>query len=252
MFLYLVRRDIVVLYKQTVLGPVWVILQPLLMSFLFTMVFNQIAGLRTDGVPSFLFYFGNNVFWSYMSASYTSASSVFTKGKGLMAKVYFPRLIVPLANLGGNFFKLGIQFLFLAALVIYYLLAGIDLRIGAGLLWLPIVVLQLSLIALGAGFLFSCITLKYRDLTMISGIFVQIWMYLSPVAFPISEVPEKYARVMMLNPVTSALELARHSVFGTSFPSSGLLATGLATTLVLFFFGLLSFNVQQRKFIDVI
>ncbi|MEO0447765.1 MAG: ABC transporter permease [Verrucomicrobiota bacterium] len=252
MFLYLVRRDIVVLYKQTLLGPAWVILQPFLMSFLFSIIFGRIAGIRTDGIPGFLFYFGNNVFWAFLSMTYATASGVFVGGKGLMSKVYFPRLIIPLAGLGGSLFKLSIQFVFLLGLLIYFALKGAEIEIGLQLLWAPVVILQISLVALGVGFLFAWATLKYRDLKVIGNLVIQGWMYLSPVAYPLSEVPPKMIPWIQWNPMTSALELGRHAIFGTAFPSTSLLLIGWGMTVVLFVVGLFSFNVVQRKFIDVI
>lgn len=252
MLLYLIRRDIVVLYKQTVLGPAWVVLQPFLMSFLFSLIFGRIAGIETDGIPGFLFYFGNNVFWGFLALTYTTTSTVFTNGKQLMSKVYFPRLILPFSGLGGSLFKLAIQLVFLIGLIVFYLFQGAEFEVGVKILLLAAVVVQMSMIALGVGFLFACATLKYRDLSVIGNIFVQGWMYLSPVAYPISQVPGVLAEVMKWNPVTSALELARYAMFGSACPSAQMLVFGWVTTILIFFVGLFSFNVAQRKFVDVV
>ncbi len=251
MFYYLMKRDIVVKYKQTLLGPLWLVLHPALMSFLFTLVFGRIAGISTDGIPSFLFYFCNNIFWSFLISVYGETSTVYTKGKALMGKVYFPRLIVPFAALGGNAFKFLIQTGFLIILFVYFLLKGEVSIPFTGLLWLPLVILQLSLIGLGTGFIFAWMTLKYRDLGVIASLFTQGWMYLSPVAFPLSEVPGTLGKIMALNPVTSALEIARHGIFGTEFPAPWICYTGWVVALLIFIVGLLNFNVTQRKFIDI-
>lgn len=252
MLLYLIRRDLVVMYKQTVLGPAWIILHPFLMSFLFSIVFGRIAGIPTNGIPGFLFYFANNVFWTYLATSYGELALVFTKGKVLMGKVYFPRLIVPLANLGNGFVKFLIQLLFLLVLYLYYLFQGMEVSPGIGVFWLPVVILQISLTALGAGFIFAWMTLKYRDLSVVSQVFVQGWMYISPVAYPLSEVPQKFHLLCSLNPMTGALEMARHSLYGSELPSCPVLLTGAAMSVLIFLVGLFTFNVSQRRFIDVI
>ena len=252
MLLYLIRRDVVVIYKQTILGPIWVILQPFLMSLLFSMIFGRIAGIPTDGVPGFLFYFGNNVIWGFLSTTYTTTSTVFTKGKSLMAKVYFPRIILPLSGLGGSLFKLAIQIVFLVGLIGYYWFNDSEVGLSFRLVWIIPVVVQVSLIALGAGFLFAWATLKYRDLNVIGALVVQGWMYLSPVAYPTSELPERFALWMQFNPAASALELGRHAMFGTPCPSLQMIAIGWGMTLLIFFLGFFRFNVSQRKFVDVV
>ena len=252
MFYYLVRRDVVVLYKQTVLGPLWIVLQPLLMSFLFAIIFGRIAGLRTDGIPGFLFYFANNVFWGFLSNIYNQTSTVFMTSKNLMGKVYFPRLIIPLANWGGGIFKLGIQLVFLVGVIVYYVINGFEFKFTVGLLLIPLVIIQLSLISLGAGFLFSAMTLKYRDFSVVSNIFIQGWMYISPVAYPVSEIPERFQLLIAFNPVTSALELTRYALFQSPFPSVQILSVGIGMTLLIFFAGLFTFNRVQRNFIDIV
>ena len=169
-----------------------------------------------------------------------------------MGKMYFPRLIIPLSGLGGSIFKLSIQVVFLFGLMLFYVAKGELKGIGIEAFLLIPVILQVSAIALGMGFLFACATLKYRDLSVIGGIFVQGWMYLSPVAYPISEVPARMADLMKWNPATSALELARFALYGSNCPSSQMLLVGWAMTALIFFIGLFSFNVAQRKFIDVV
>ena len=253
MFLYLVRRDIVVFYKQTVLGPAWVILQPFLMSILFSIIFGQVAGIGTDGIPTFLFYFGNQMIWMFNANLFSVSATVFRKGMGMMNRVYYPRLITPFATVGESLFKLGIQFIFLVGLILYFWLwKGAQVEPGWGLLLLPLVVLQFTLTGLGVGLVIACMSLKYRDLYVIVPVFAQAWMYASPVVYPLSELPSQYAILLALNPATSALELFRFCIFHSSFPPTYVLVGGWMMAFLVFFTGLFTFNVVQRKCIDVV
>lgn len=253
MLMYSIHRDIVILYKQTVLGPAWLVLQPFFMSFLFSIVFGRIAGIQTDGVPGFLFYFSNNIFWGFIATTHAQISSIFITGKTIMGRVYFPRFITPLATLGGGLFRLAIQVVFLFALFIYYFTKGeISLPNGWLLFWLLPAVLQMCMVSVGTGFLLACITVKYRDLSVVGNLFVQGWMYLSPIAYPLSQVPESYVRWIAFNPVTSAIEMSRHAIYGTDLPGLSIILTGWAVTLAIFLTGIFTFNVVQRRFIDVV
>lgn len=249
---FLAKRDLAMTYKQTVLGPLHLVIRPFVMTLLFQLVFHKLGGIQTDGIPSFLFYFANNTAWAFFAAVFGSVSSVFMSGKGLMGKVYFPRIIPPFATVLTSAVSLGVQVVFLGCLIAYY-------HFSQGLAWpdgkvvgilLPAV--QLAMIGSGMGFLFACITLKYRDLAGLSSVVTQGLMYLSPVVFPLALVPESYRMFAAFNPIASAMEFWRYCIFGEATLSPELLWVGWGLTLMLFGVGLVLFNKVQRKFMDIV
>lgn len=249
---FLAKRDLALTYKQTILGPLHLVVRPFVMTLLFQLVFHKLGGIQTDGIPSFLFYFANNTAWAFFAAVFGSVSTVFMSGKGLMGKVYFPRIIPPLSSVLTAAVSLGVQVFFLAGLMVYFFLSqGVSLP-GVRVLCVFAPFVQLAMIAAGAGFIFACFTLKYRDLSGFTGVVTQGLMYVSPVIYPFSVIPESYRLLAGLNPLASAMEFWRYGFFGVASLSPQLLVLGWGTTITLFFGGLVVFNKVQRKFMDIV
>jgi lipopolysaccharide transport system permease protein len=248
----LVRRDFVAFYKQTVLGPAWFVVQPLVTTLVFTIIFGRIAGIPTDGVPPFLFYMAAVVPWTYFAQSLTKTSDVFVANAGIFGKVYFPRLVVPLATVITNLATFGIQFGLFLAFYLFYHWRGAGFNWNAWMALLPFFVLHMALLALSVGILISAMTAKYRDLALIVGFGVQLWMYATPIVYPLSQVPEAWRPVFALNPVTGIVESFRHAFFGTPAPGIAVLATGVMVTGVLLIFGLLLFSRVERWAADTV
>lgn len=249
---FLAKRDLALTYKQTLLGPLHLVIRPFVMTFLFQLVFNKLGGISTDGIPSFLFYFANNTAWAFFAAVFGSVSSVFMSGKGLMGKVYFPRMIPPFASVITSAVSLGVQIVFLGCLILYFFFAHGAALPSWKVLGMVLPLVQLALIASGMGFIFACATLKYRDLSGLSGVVTQGLMYLSPVIFPLAVVPESYRMLAALNPLTSAMETWRYCLFGEATLTAPLLWVGWGLSFGLFFSGLVIFNKVQRKFMDIV
>lgn len=249
---FLVERDLKLLYKQTILGPLHLFIRLFVMTLLFQLVFHRLGGMSTDGVHPFLFYYANNTAWAFFSGTFGAVSSVFISGKGLMTKVYFPRIIMPLSSVLTNGFNLLIQLCFLVILVLgFWLSDKASLPSWPSvLIFIPLI--QLALIGIGGGFVFASLTLKYRDLKSLSGVIVQGMMYLSPVIYPLAMVPEKYQLLASLNPITSAMELLRYCLFSQGTITPLLIGIGWGMSLGVFIFGLVSFNLMQRKFVDIV
>ncbi len=249
----MVRRDFLARYQQTVLGPLWFILQPLLTTVIFAIVFGGIAKIPTGGLPPILFYFCNQVGWNYFSACFTSTASALSANQHIFSKVYFPRLIVPLGAVASNGFTFIIQF---ATLIVFYLSYkfaghGASFGITPAILALPLIVLHLAAIASGLGLWMSALTAKYRDLAQLSALFVQLAMYAAPVIYPLSGVPEKWRWLVALNPVTAPLEALRLAILGSGTVTLSLVATSLAITLVFLITGLAAFSKMERTFVDI-
>lgn len=245
-------RDLSLIYKQTIFGPLHLFIRPFVTTLLFQLVFSKLGNMPTDGVHPFLFYYVNNTGWAFFSSNFGSASAVFLSGKGLMTRVYFPRIIPPFSALITNAVNLSIQLLFALLLVV-----GFDWYYGTNLLsvkmfgfFVPII--QLGLIGMGMGFIMACLTLKYRDLSSLSNLITQGLMYLSPVIYPLALVPEKFRLLASFNPITSAMEALRYFIFSNASLNAQLLLIGWGITLLLFMVGLISFNIVQRKFVDVV
>lgn len=250
----LVWRDFATRYKQTALGPLWHLLQPLITTVIFTVIFSRVAGISTDGLPDRLFYFCGLLAWNYFSQTFNSTSSTLVANAGLFGKVYFPRLIVPLSGVISNLVSFAIQFaVFLVMLGCYrtiYPTATYGLQWHA--LLLPLVLLQLAAFSLGIGLWLSALTAKFRDFTVLSGFLIQLWMYVTPVIYPLSKVPAEWRMVVAVNPVTIPIESFRAMLLGTGYVSPKLLAVSLAATLVTLASGLIVFQRVEKNFIDVV
>ena len=250
----LVWRDFVSKYKQTVLGPLWFIVQPLLMTLVFTVIFGKIAGLSTDGVPPVLFYLCGQLGWNYFAQTFASNSATFVVNAALFSKVYFPRLIVPVAALVSNLFAFAIQFATFLGFFLYFRY-GLDAR-GFSVDWsvvlLPLLVLQTALLSLGASLVMSALTAKYRDLTHVSALLLQVWMYATPVIYPLSEFPRDWQWVAAINPMTPIVEACRLLLLGVGTVEAMHMAASVATTGIVLAAGLVLFGRMEKTFVDVI
>ncbi len=251
----LVWRDFVTRYKQTLLGPLWHIFQPLLTTVIFTVVFSIVAKLPTDGLPPTLFYLCGLLAWNYFSQTFTSTSSTLTANAGLFGKVYFPRLIVPLSAVVSNVISFLIQLgSFLVVLVIYRLTHP---EVSAGPSWdaillLPLVLLHLATFGLGVGLWLAALTAKFRDFAVLSGFLLQLWLYVTPVIVPLAGVPSEYHFIVGLNPVTIPVECMRYLLLGVGWINPSLLLVSIASTLVTVISGIFVFRQVERTFVDVV
>lgn len=254
LFSMFVRRDIVTIYKQTILGPLWFFIQPILTTVMYMVVFGGIAGISTDGLPQPLFYLSGICLWQYFADCLNKTSTTFRSNAHVFGKVYFPRLVVPLATVTSNLVRLLIQMLLFLAVYLYYLfVAKTPVHPNALVLLTPILILLLAGLGLGFGLVFSSLTTKYRDLTYLLSFFVQLWMYATPVIYPLSTITSHKVRMVMLaNPVTAIIETFKYGVLGVGSFSWGALGYSAAFCAVLLSFGIIIFNHTQRRFIDTV
>jgi lipopolysaccharide transport system permease protein len=247
-----VKRDIAVAYKQTILGPLWYLIQPAFTTIIYMFVFGGLAGISTDGVPQPLFYMSGIMMWNYFNACFSASSNVFVTNQNVFGKVYFPRLVVPLAEITSKLIQLCIQMLLFIAIYIYCLSFGASVSINAAILLVPLLVLLTAFLAMSWGLIISALTTKYRDLTKLVDFGVQLFMYATPVIYPLSVAPEKYRLLLMLNPLAPIFETFRYGTLGCSSPDWwGLLYSTLATILSLFI-AIVVFCRVERNFIDTI
>lgn len=251
----LVRRDFVSKYKQTVLGPAWFILQPLAMTLVFTLVFHRIANIPTDGIPPPLFYMSGLLAWNFFSGCMGQVGATLRSNAGIFGKVYFPRLVAPLAYLISQFFAFGLQLITFGALYLYFRYgteaSGFEMS-GLVLLLMPLLWIQISMLAIGVGLLISSATAKYRDLVHALSFITQVWMYLTPVIYPLSRIPEEFRWLAILNPMTGPVETTRWLLLGEGTLPAATLIGNLIITLLVAFAGLFLFNRVERTFIDTV
>ena len=254
-----VKRDFISLYKQTVLGPLWAIIQPLLTTVVFTVIFGNLAKLTTldapgdYAVPEFLFYMSGNICWAYFSAVLQTTSNTFLTNRGTMGRVYYPRLVSPIATALSHMISFGIQlFLFMILWLIIFFRGGSSIQITPALLLLPLLVLQLMILAVGCGIVVSSVTTKYRDLAMVVGFGLQLWQYASPIAYGLQLVPDKLLGPYLLNPVTPIITAFRYAVFGFGYFNILYYGISWGISLLVFFIGLILFSRIERTFMDTI
>jgi lipopolysaccharide transport system permease protein len=252
LILLFVRRDLVSQYKQTVLGPLYFAITPILGTLINTFIFGKIAKLPTDGVPHFLFYMSGSLFWGYFNNCLTSAKGTFTANKGIFAQVYFPRLSVPFSQAISALFKLIIQFMVFFSFYAYFVVDGFELRPSIWVILFPLLLLQCALLGMGVGVLLSSFTTKYRDLNFVFGFFTTAWMYASPVVYPLSVMPEKYHLLLSMNPMVGVIESARQILFGVSSLRVEYVVFGLIVNLIALTVGVLVFNKVERNFLDTV
>lgn len=251
----LVRRDVVTVYKQTILGPLWYFIQPLFTSLIFTLLFNNLAGIQTGTVPPFLFNLASITVWNYFSTCLTTTSDVFKTNASLFGKVYFPRIIMPLSIVVSNLFKFLLQFGIFVGFYLYYLANGSSVSINGYAILFPIVLLNMALLSLGLGMFISALVTKYRDLSFLISFGVQLLMYVSAVTFPLAMIREKlpnYAWIVDYNPLAYIIEHARFMLLNTgTFSWFSFLGCCVCSILV-FIFGSVIFNATERSFIDTV
>jgi lipopolysaccharide transport system permease protein len=247
-----VRRDFVSRYKQTILGPLWFLIQPLLTSVVFTVIFGNIAQLPTDGLPQLLFYMSGNVLWGYFSSCLTSTSNTFVANARLFGKVYFPRMVMPISTVISNLITFAIQFVFFLGFFLFFFLRGSAIQLTTWALTLPLLILLMAGLGLGFGIIISSMTTKYRDLTYLVSFGVSLWMYATPVIFPVSSIPEQWRWVANVNPITPLIETFRAGFLGAGDASWARLGYSAAFMVVVMFIGVIIFNRVEKTFIDTV
>lgn len=252
LFSMFVKKDIITQYKQTILGPAWFFIQPALTTIMYMVVFGGIAKISTDGLPQPLFYLAGIVCWQYFADCLNKTSATFTNNQHIFGKVYFPRMIVPLATVTSNLVRMGIQFLLFIAVYVFYIISGVAVAPNIYILLLPLLVIMLAGLSLGFGVIISSLTTKYRDLTILFTFIVQLWMYATPVIYPLSTMPADKQWIMAINPVTSIIETFKFSLMGVGTFSWGMLAYSFVFMIVLMGIGIVVFNKVQRSFMDTV
>lgn len=255
LFLF-VKRDIVTLYKQTILGPLWYLIQPLFTSVIFTLIFNNLGQIQTGSVPPFLFNLAGITAWNYFRDCLNNTSSTFTKNQNIFGKVYFPRVILPMSITISNLLKFGIQLLIFIGFFVYYYAIGYELSINSNIILFPVYVVIMAMLGLGLGMIFSSLTTKYRDITVLLTFAVQLLMYVSAVPYPMSEAKAKFpplvAKIVEYNPLTQIMEGFRYMLLDIGeFNLTRFLYT-LGISLFIFLIGLVIFNRTEKSFIDTV
>ena len=247
-----IKRDFVTQYKQTILGPLWFVISPLISTVMYIFVFGNLARLSTDGVPQILFYYAGTMLWAFFSGCFTDASNIFVTNKDLFGKVYFPRLTVPISNVFGNLTKVAVQFVFLLVFFIYYLVTADVLKPSFAVLAFPLLLVWIAALGTGMGMIISSLTTKYRDLRILVTFSLNLAMYATPVVYPISQIPKRFSWVLYANPVSVPVELFRVWFYGAGTVTIGVACISIAETILLLFLGLIMFNQNERNFIDVV
>jgi len=248
----MVKRDFIAAYKQTILGPIWHFLQPLFTTIVFVIVFGRIAKIPTDNVPAPLFYLCGLTLWNFFSACLIGTSNTFIANAGIFGKVYFPRLIIPISVVVSNAIKLGIQFLLLFAMMIYYALSGYPLSISLNIFWIPILIVTVALLGLALGILISALTTKYRDMSVLMSFGVQLLMYATPVIYPLSFISGRYKTLIDLNPLTWLTEAFRNGLLGEGIVNLPMLGYSAALTLILLVASVMVFSRVEKRFMDTV
>ncbi len=252
-----VKRNFVSKYKQTVLGPIWAVIQPLLTTVVFTLVFGNIAGLAPGGIPSFIFYLSGTILWTYFSSCLTQTANTFVANSHIMGKVYFPRLVMPISTVFSEMIGLAIQYAFLIIFLVYYTVTGQGVHPNLWILMTPLMILQLAVLSLGFGIIVSALTTKYRDLAMLVAFGTQLWMYASPIAYDMFSMGAfapggKWHALYMCNPITSIVNLFRYGYLGIGTMEWNYYFIGWATTIVIFLIGVVLFNRIEKTFMDTV
>ena len=252
LILLFVRRDFVTIYKQTILGPMWFVVQPLFSTLVFTVVFGKIANIPTDGLPPPLFYMSAIVAWNYFSGCLSATSNTLVANAGIFGKVYFPRLTVPLSVVITNLLTFIIQFAVFLCLLLFFCLRGAAVRPNAFIFLVPFLILQMGVLGLGCGILVSSLTTKYRDLTFFVSFAVQLWMYATPIVYPLSQIPERWQWLYAFNPMAAVIGAFRYAFLGAGSVRPLHLATGLAVTVLVLILGLILFRRVEKTFMDTV
>lgn len=248
-----IRRDFVLTYKQTILGPLWIILNPFISTVIYTVVFGGIAGIATDGIPKILFYMLSNTVWTFFASCITKTSSTFTANAGVFGKVYFPRLVTPISTVSSAAINFFIQLAMFACFWIYYLIKGDVHPHWEVLILFPVVLILLAAMGLGCGIIVSSLTTKYRDLAIAVTFGVQLWMYATPIVYPLSTLGEGTMRtILTINPVTSYVEIIRYIFLGQGTFTLGGIIWSTVFTFIVLFAGIMLFNKVEKTFMDTV
>lgn len=247
-----VKRDIITVYKQTILGPLWFLIQPILTTIMYMFVFGGLAGISTDGIPQPLFYMSGILLWNYFNSAFMVSSNVFTANASVFGKVYFPRLVVPLSGITSNLIKFGIQLILFIAIYLYYYIQGVNLTINWTIILFPILILMIALHAMSWGLIISALTTKYRDLTQLVTFGIQLFMYVTPVIYPLSAAPEKYRMLISFNPLTPIFETFKYSCMGSGSLDWIGLGYSFIVLLITLFLSIIIFNRVERNFMDTV
>ena len=247
-----IKRDFVTQYKQTILGPLWFVINPLISTIMYIFVFGNLAKLSTDGVPQILFYYAGTMLWAFFSGCFTDVTNNFVNNKDLFGKVYFPRLTVPISNVFGNLTKITVQFIFLLVFFIYYLVTTDILKPSFAVLAFPLLLVWIAALSTGMGMIISALTTKYRDLRILVTFALNLAMYATPIVYPISQIPKRLSWVLYANPLSVPVELFRVWFYGAGTVTLGVACISIAETILLLFLGLIMFNQNERNFIDVV
>ena len=248
----LIKRDIIVTYKQTILGPLWFFIQPILTTLMFTVVFGRIAKISTGGVPPLLFYLSAIIAWNYFAECLKTTSDAFKKNEDIFGKVYFPRIIMPMSIVLANLVKFGIQFLLFFCCWLFFFFRDATLRIQTEVLLLPVLILMIAGLGLGFGMLISSLTTKYRDLSFLIQFGVQLAMYATPVIYPLDTAPEHYRTLILANPMTAIIEAFRYTFLGAGSWNLTHLSYSLICMFAILFVGLLVFQRTEKTFMDTV
>lgn len=252
-----VKRDFISLYKQTILGPLWAIIQPLLTTVVYTLIFGNVADLAAPGVPSFLFYLSGTICWTYFSTSITNTANTFVNNSSILGKVYFPRLVMPISTVISGLITMAIQYAFLIAFLLYYIISGVPIQINLYALFTPLLILQLSVLSLGCGVVISALTTKYRDLKMLVSFGLQLWMYAAPVAYDMFKLDifapgGKLHNLYMLNPITPIINIFRYGYLGIGVIEWDFYLISWLTSILLLLIGIVLFSRVEKTFMDTI
>ena len=245
-------RDFTTTYRQTILGPLWHIISPLISTVVYAFAFGNIAGIGTDGIPRLLFYYGGALLWAFFSTCLNTVSGIFINNSGLFGKIYFPRLTVPIATTMSALLKMLIQFAMLMVFLAYYVFTGSSVRPSAMALLFPLMVIWIGTLGTGLGMILSSITTKYRDLQHVLGFMLQLTMFVTPVVYPLSQIPEKFKSFFYINPLSAPMELFRIWFYGIGSVPDRMIAISVVITVAILFLGLLLFNRTEKTFMDVI
>ncbi|WP_337419923.1 ABC transporter permease [Phocaeicola sp.] len=252
LFYMYVKRDIITVYKQTILGPLWFLIQPILTTIMYMFVFGGLAGISTDGVPQSLFYMSGILLWNYFNTVFMLSSNIFIANANIFGKVYFPRLVVPLSGIASNLVKLGIHLCLFIVIYLYYYIQGADLTISWTVLLFPFLIFMIAFHAMSWGLIISALTTKYRDLTQLISFGIQLFMYLTPVVYPLSATPQKYYSFISLNPLTPIFETFRYSWMGSGALDWGGLGYSFIILLCSLFLSVVIFSRVERNFMDTV
>ena len=247
-----VKRNFNVQYKQTILGPLWFILNPLLTTIVSTLIFGNIAGIGSDGVPYFLFYLVGYTLWNYFSTCVSTTSSTFTANAGIMGKVYFPRLTMPISAVVFAAINMLVVFCMSVVSMIVFATQGYNIKVSGFVLLVPVLMVQTAFLGLGVGIIISSLTTKYRDLVILVSFGLNLWMYITPVVYPLSEIPDKLRLLIMINPMSAIIQNYRFALMGVGTFELGYWVISIAVTIIIFMAGVLMFNNVEKTFMDTV